>query len=152
MPRNADNNTIVVTQSAKNIICSAPDSNISLIEQYNSDGRSNYFIHLYLESDPAALQALAFFRIITKGYRTEYKPVEFVSSMMLCKWPINIYIVKNGERFKCAVHLPRGALNTTKRQGEFRNFERVSSSTHILFKTKKVTTCCFNKSMKHLCR
>ena len=60
MPRNSDNNTIVKTLYTTNIPCSPPDTEISVISQYNYNGRTNYTINLLLESDPAALQALNF--------------------------------------------------------------------------------------------
>ncbi|XP_065897024.1 uncharacterized protein [Dysidea avara] len=72
MPRNSDNNTIMVTQSTSLWTCNSHlDSNISLIQQNNINGRTNYTIHLFLESDPAALQALDYFRIHIIGYGTE---------------------------------------------------------------------------------
>ena len=84
MPRNNDNNTIVVTQStALSEICSGaqPDASASITVQHNIDGMANYTIYLFLESDPAALQALNYFFIaINNGYRSEEKPVyKFVS-------------------------------------------------------------------------
>ena len=81
MPRNNDNNTIVVNQST--MIpqqCSQPDASVSVIVQHSIDGMANYTIHLMLESDPAALQALDHFIIRITGYMTEVKPAyKFVS-------------------------------------------------------------------------
>ena len=82
MPRYSDNNTIVVTQSTERI-CAIPDYNDSLIQQFNINGTSNYTIHVFLESDPAALQALQYFRIIIDGYSTEYKLAYKFVSMIL---------------------------------------------------------------------
>ncbi|XP_065882310.1 fibroblast growth factor receptor 2-like [Dysidea avara] len=66
IPAYNNNNTVVVTQSTQLPICDqsiAPNYQISLIQQYNYNGKSNYSLHLLLESDPAALQALAVFTI-----------------------------------------------------------------------------------------
>ncbi|XP_065897512.1 uncharacterized protein [Dysidea avara] len=66
-------NTVVVTQSTKMSGCDQsirPNRQISLIQQYNYNGKSNYSIHLLLESDPAALQALDGFRIAISRHET----------------------------------------------------------------------------------
>ena len=81
MPRNNDSNTIGVTQSTRiSWSCSHPDASASVIVQHNIDGMANYTIRLFLESDPAALQALDYFFIRIVGYRSEVKSVyKFVS-------------------------------------------------------------------------
>jgi len=81
MPRNNDNNTIVVTQLTMiPRLCSQPDASASVIVQHNIDGMASYTIRLYLESDPTALQALNYFHIRIEGYKAEEKSAyKFVS-------------------------------------------------------------------------
>jgi len=94
MPRNNNNNTIVVTQSARVPSClsgaNSPDHHILLIREYNN-GRNSYTVHLFLESDPAVLQALLGFRIVVSGYRTQTIIAnKFVSLKVLCIIPCSL--------------------------------------------------------------
>ena len=85
IPAYNNNNTVVVTQSTQLPICDqsiAPNYQISLIQQYNYNGKSNYSLHLLLESDPAALQALAVFTIsISNHERFDQSADKFVSAI-----------------------------------------------------------------------
>ena len=114
MPRNSDNNTIMVTQSTSLWTCNSHlDSNISLIQQNNINGRTNYTIHLFLESDPAALQALDYFRIHIIGYGTEvklvYKFVSIIDHFMNCVYKyecVNYHILCTLLQQTCENHSP----------------------------------------------
>ena len=86
MPRNSDNNTIVKTLFATNIPCSPPDTDISVILQYNYNGRTSYTINLLLESDPAALQALDFIFIREDNHSFfEVIPAKKIVSQYTCE-------------------------------------------------------------------
>ena len=80
-PRNHNNNTIVVTQSTRMPNCRTnfPGYHISVTRDTKTS-RNQYTVHLFLESDPAALQALHYFLIFVSGYNTQKKIADkFVS-------------------------------------------------------------------------
>ena len=82
IPRQNDNNTAVITQSTERPRCPGitPDNEVILTQQYNYNGRSTYTLHVVLESDPAALQALNFFEIRITGHFKFIQPADkFVS-------------------------------------------------------------------------
>ena len=63
-------------------ICSEriPQSNFTVIRQFNNTGGSHYFLNLELQSDPAAMQALGDIELIILSYGRYFTPANaFVS-------------------------------------------------------------------------
>ena len=63
-------------------ICSEriPQSNFTVIRQFNNTGQSNYFLNLELQSDPAAMQALGDIELHISSYGRYFTPANaFVS-------------------------------------------------------------------------
>lgn len=59
-----------------------PDYNFTMTRQYNNNGTSHYIIHLMLESDPAAMQALAIIKVSVSFYEPRFPAIhanQFVS-------------------------------------------------------------------------
>jgi len=61
-----------------------PDYEVFLFQQYNYNGRTNYTLYIFLESDPAALQALDSFKVFISRYSTITQPADkFVSRSLV---------------------------------------------------------------------
>ena len=84
LPKSNGNNSIITSQNANvpSPICSEriPQSNFTVIRQFNNTGQSHYFLNLALQSDPAAMQALRDIGLFISSYRPYITPANaFVS-------------------------------------------------------------------------